>query len=351
MADLTKLLGVALPIIQAPMAGGPDTPALASAVGEAGGLGSLGCAYLSAAKIEALGAEMRRRTARPFALNLFVRADEPDEPAARARVLPTLREFRRAVGLPEEPTPTTPPAIESFEAQLEAVLRVRPRVFSFTFGMPTPAQLAALREHGIVVVGSATNVDEAEALDALGVDAIAAQGGEAGGHRGTFLGRFEDSLVGTMALVPQIVRRVRVPVIAAGGIMDGAGIRAALALGAAAVQLGTAFLVCPEAGTAPAHREALGRARQTVVTRAFSGRPARGIRNRFTDAFERLDAAPFPEQQRLTAELRATAAAAGRADLMQMWAGQGAPLVRAMPAAALVETLAREAGLERVTRG
>ncbi|HXU71743.1 MAG TPA: nitronate monooxygenase [Polyangia bacterium] len=341
--DVQRLLGVALPIIQAPMAGGPDTPALAAAVSNAGGLGSLGCAYLTPEKIDAVVADVRQRTERPFALNLFIRADEPDDAAARERVLPPLGDFRRELGLPAEPGLAPPPP--PFEAQLEAVLRARPRVFSFTFGAPTREVVAALQQERIVVVGTATSVDEAEALAALGVDAVCAQGAEAGGHRGTFLGRFEDALVGTMALVPQLVARVRVPVIAAGGIMDGGAIRAALALGAAAVQLGTAFLVCPEAGTAAPHREALASARRTVVTRAFSGRAARGIRNRFSDAFERLEAAPFPQQQRLTAELRAAAVAAGRTDLMQMWAGQAAPLVRAMPAAALVETLAREAGL------
>jgi nitronate monooxygenase len=346
MGDFLRRIGIDLPIIQAPMAGGPDTPALAAAVGNAGALGSLGCAYLSAARIEAVVAELRGLSERPFALNLFVRADEADDAAARDRVQPLLREFRRELGLGDEPSAAAT-ATEPFAAQLEAVLRVRPRVFSFTFAMPTREQLAALRARDIFVIGTATNVDEADALAALGVDAIIAQGGEAGGHRGTFLGRFEDSLIGTMALVPQIARRVRVPVIAAGGIVDGAGIRAALQLGAAAAALGTAFMLCPEAGTPPAHREALmsPSARQTVVTRAFSGRPARGIRNRFSDAFEKLEAAPFPQQQRLTAEIRATASKQQRVELMQLWAGQGAPLVRAMPAAALVETLAREAGL------
>jgi len=346
MGDFLQRVGIELPIIQAPMAGGPDTPALAAAVGNAGALGSIGCAYLAAARIEAVAVELRRLSERPFALNLFVRADEPGDEAARDRVQPVLREFRRELGLGDE-SRAAAAASDGFEAQLEAVLRVRPRVFSFTFGMPTREQLAQLRARDIVVVGTATNVDEAEALAALGVDAVCAQGAEAGGHRGTFLGRFEDSLIGTMALVRQIVRRVRVPVIAAGGIVDGEGIRAALQLGAAAAQLGTAFMTCPEAGTPPAHREALlsPSARRTVVTRAFSGRPARGIRNRFSDAFERLEAAPFPQHQRLTAEIRAAATAQKRVDLMQLWAGQGAPLVRSMPAAALVETLAREAGL------
>jgi len=336
------LFGVALPIVQAPMAGGPDTPALAAAVSNAGGLGSVGCAYLGAPQIEAVAAELRALTARTFAMNLFVRGDEPDDPAAESRVLPILRAFRRELGLADDPAPR--PAPPRFEAQLEAVLRAKPAVFSFTFGVPSREQIVALRERGIAIVGTATHVDEAGALDELGVDAICVQGAEAGGHRGTFLGRFADALIGTMALVPQIVRRTKLPVIAAGGIMHGRAIRAVLELGASAAQLGTAFMACPEAGTPPVHREALASATQTVVTRAFSGRAARGIRNRMTDAFEQVAASPFPQQQRLTAELRAAATAANRLDLMQLWAGQGAPLVRAMQAAELVRTLAAEAG-------
>jgi nitronate monooxygenase len=349
MAATTLLhaLQVRLPIIQAPMAGGPDTPALAAAVSNAGGLGSLGCAYLSPEQIDAVVAATRTLTAQPFGLNLFVRADAPADPEAALRVQPMLADFRRELGLPDvDAVPPPPPP--SYEAQLEAALRAQPRVLSFTFGMPTRAELAAVRARGILSVGCATTVAEGEALAELGVDAIAAQGAEAGGHRGSFLGRFEDALVGTMALVPSLVARVRVPVIAAGGIMDGRGVRAVLTLGAQAAQLGTAFLDCPEAGTPPAHRAALRSeaARTTVVTRAFSGRPARGIRNRMTDAFEAVAAAPFPQQQGLTRTLRAAAIQAGRADLMQLWAGQGAPLVRALPAGELVRALAREAGLD-----
>jgi nitronate monooxygenase len=344
MLDLARSLHIQVPIIQAPMAGGPDSAALAAAVSNAGGLGSVGCGYLSAAQIEALASELRQRTAKPFAINLFVRSDAPDDPAAEARVTPCLRTFARELGLPEA-LELGPPA-PAFEPQLEAVLRVKPAVFSFTFGILTRDQLAALRERGIAVVGTATHVAEADALAELGVDAICAQGSEAGGHRGTFVGTYDDALIGTMALVPQLVHRTALPVIAAGGIMDGNGIRAALQLGASAVQLGTAFMTCPEAGTLPVHRQALAsQGQHTTITRAFSGRAARGIRNRMTVAFETLEAAPFPHQQRLTAKIRAAAAKAGNTAIMQLWAGQGAPLARDLPAGDLVHTLAAEAGL------
>ncbi len=340
------MFGSRLPIVQAPMAGGPDSPALAAAVSNAGGLGSLGCAYLSTAQIEAIVDETRRLTTRPFALNLFVRrADADDDAAAEARVTPVLQPLRRELGLPDAIVLGAAPP--PFDAQLEAVLRAAPAVFSFTFGILTRDEVQALRARKIAVVGTATHVEEADALAEVGVDAICTQGAEAGGHRGTFLGRFEDALVGTMALLPQVVQRTQLPVVAAGGIMDGRGVRAALALGATAAQLGTAFMLCPEAGTSAAHRDAIASdmARRTVVTRAFSGRPARGIRNRMTDVFEVTPPAAFPQQQRLTAQLRLFATDAGRTDLMQLWAGQGAALARGMPAAELVESIAREAGL------
>jgi nitronate monooxygenase len=344
MTSFLEQLGIRHPIVQAPMAGGPDTPALAAAVGEAGGLGSLGCGYLSPSQIDGLVADYRARSRRPVALNLFVRDDPPPDAGAAARVTPILDDIRRELGLPTPPEPKPSP---SYPAQLEAVLRARPRVFSFTFGQPAPTDVARLRAAGILVVGTATSLDEGEALVALGVDAICAQGSEAGGHRGTFIGRAEDALVGTLALTRQLVARLPLPILAAGGIMDGAGIRAALALGASAAQLGTAFLLCPEAGTHPAHRAALQSpaARQTVVTRAFSGRAARGIANRFTQLFEAVAAAPFPQQQSLTADLRAAAAKQARTDLMQLWAGQAAALVRTLPAAELMHALVTEAGL------
>ena len=338
-------LGCALPIVQAPMAGGIDTPALAAAVSEAGGLGSLGCGYLTPEQIAAVVTATRARTARPFALNLFVRETPAVDPEAAARVAPILAALRRELAVPA--AASAPKAAPDYDAQLAAVIAARPSAFSFTFGMPTPQVIAACRAENIFTIGTATSLDEGEALAALGVDAVCAQGSEAGGHRGTFLGRVDESLVGTFALVRQLVARLPVPVIAAGGIMDGAGIRAALSLGAAAVQLGTAFMLCPEAGTSAPHRAALTSpdARRTMITRAFSGRAARGMSNRFAHAFDAVAPAPFPTQQSLTAELRAAAAKAGRTELMQLWMGQAAALIRELAAGDLVRTLAREANL------
>jgi nitronate monooxygenase len=341
--SLLDRLGIRHPIVQAPMAGGVTTPELVAAVAEAGALGSIGAPNYTAAEIAAAAAGVRRLTARPFALNLFmpVPRAEPDA-AAIARVEPILAGFRAELGLPAAPPPRP---LEEFDAQFEAVLAARPPVFSFTLGLLDRDRLRALHAQGAFVIGTANTADEAVALEETGVDAICAQGAEAGGHRGSFLRPPDDSMVGLVALVRQVVRRVRVPVLAAGGIMDGRGIAAALALGAQAAQLGTAFLSCPEAGTSPGHREALASAdaRQTVVTRAFSGRHGRAIRNRFTDAFAGIDVPPFPAFLAMTADIRAAAVEQGRRDLMPMWAGQGAPLSRALPAGALVARLVREA--------
>jgi nitronate monooxygenase len=232
-------------------------------------------------------------------------------------------------------------------AMLEVVLAIKPGVVSFHFGLPEAAMLDTLRAAGILILCSATTVAEARALEAAGVDAIIAQGFEAGGHRGTFTEPHEAGTIGTFALVPQVVDAVSVPVIAAGGIADGRGIAAAFALGASGVQPGTAFLSCPEAGTQPLYRQALAEARDdaTRLTRAFSGRPARALRNRFVDEMAPLEgeAAPFPLQRSLTGPLAAAAQAEGSADFSTLWSGQAAALNRALPAAELVELLVREA--------
>jgi nitronate monooxygenase len=339
-----KSLGCELPIIQAPMAGGGDTPALVAGVCEAGGMGFVGAAYLDPAQIADVCRAVRGRTRRPFGINLFV--TEPvhavaDTERAFARVAPYFAEL----GL--EP-PTLPASVHpEFAPQLAAVLDSGASAFSFTFGALPATEIAAIRARGIRVLGTATTVAEALALEATEVDAIIAQGAEAGGHRGSFDAASETGLIGTMALVPQIVDAVALPVIASGGIMDGRGIAAALALGASAVQLGTVFLLCEESGAAQVYKDAILRMHDddTRITRAFSGRRARGIVNRFMrdiDAAGGADILPFPQQNALTRRLRAAAAKAGRAEFLSLWAGQGGPMARAQPVAQLMRSLVAE---------
>ena len=341
-SSLLQRLGIALPIIQGPMTGS-DTPALAAAVSAAGGLGMLGCGMRSPAAMAEAAAAVRQQTDRPFGMNLFVQAtpnpDEATVQAAMERLAPLYAEL----GLqPQRPTQWC----EDFAAQFEALVALRPAVASFTFGILDTAQVARLHAAGCLVVGTATTVAEARAWAQVGADAVCASGTEAGGHRGTFLGDFAASQVGTLALVPQCVDAVDIPVIAAGGIMDGRGIAAAQALGAQAVQMGTAFLACPESGIGPAYRQALAQAQDTDtrLTRVFSGRPARGIVNAMMEALaaeeDRVPA--YPVQNALTGALRRAAAAQGRTSHLSLWAGQGVGAARPVPAARLMALLAQE---------
>lgn len=342
---LTSLLGIELPVIQAPMAGGATTPELVAAVSQAGGLGSFAAALLSPVAMRDAVARVRALTDRPFNVNLFV-LDEPgpspDElAAAQARLAP----YRAALGL--EPEAAVPERFcESNRAQIEALIELAPPVASFTFGVLDAATVARLHDAGSFVVGTATTVAEALAWEACGADAVCMQGAEAGGHRGTFLGDFEQSSIGLMALLPQAVAALDVPVIAAGGIMDGRGIAASLLLGAQAAQLGTAFLCCPESGIHAAWKAAILEAGDdsTRLTRVFSGRHARGIVNAFMDELRDDEAAvpAYPVQNALTGELRRAATAQGRTDFMSLWAGQGAGLARELPAAELVGVLEEE---------
>jgi nitronate monooxygenase len=349
--DHRQVFGIQHPIVLAPMAGGPSTPELVAAVSNAGGLGSLGAAYLAPAEIRDAIAAVRRLTDRPFAVNLFVPEPAPPDTSRAPEVQAWLAPYRAELGLPAPrlPDPLTIP----FEDQLAAVVEARVPACSFTFGAPPADVVRALRGAGSLVVGTATHVEEARALERAGVDAIVAQGAEAGGHRGTFLGRAEDALIGTMALVPQVVDAVGLPVLAAGGILDGRGVVAALALGACAAQLGTAFLACDEAGTDEAYRRALAGSRDTstTITRAFSGRAARGLQNRFIEAWGAREPAPFPLQNVLTSDIRAAARRAGRAELVNLWAGQGAPRVRRTTAAELMRALLDEMAAARRDAG
>ena len=343
---LLQMLGCEQPVIQAPMAGGADTPELVAAVGNAGGYGFIGAAYLTPEQIVDSAQRVRALTSRQFGINLFAPLPAPAEQnldAAIARLAPYYAEL----GLPPPAAPQVP--ADPFDAQLAAALESAASTISFTFGLLPKAAVTAIRARGLRLIGTATTVAEAIALRDSGVDAIVAQGSEAGGHRGTFLGDFADAQIGTLALVPQIVDAVSVPVIASGGIMDGRGIAAALALGAGAVQLGTAFLTCSEAGVAEVYKDAILRSPETAtrITRAFSGRPARGIVNRFMIGID-ADAeaiAPFPVQNVMTRPLRRAAAKQGRAEFLSLWAGQGVRLARRQSAAELIERLRGETHL------
>jgi nitronate monooxygenase len=277
-------------------------------------------------------------------VNLFVETQPYEPDVARiAHAHEMLRRYRAELGIPHPERPATPPEI--YRSQIDAILEARPAMFTFTFGVPDAATLQQVRNAGIFTMGTATTVAEARALKDAGVDGIFAQGAEAGAHRGTFLAPVEQSLVGTLALVPQVADATGLPVFAAGGIGDGRGVAAALALGARAAALGTAFLLADESGISAAYRQALKseRARRTVLTRVFSGRAARGIVNRATaELRDPDDIAPYPFQNALTRDIRNAAAAQGNAEFLSLWAGQAAPLAREGPAREIVEGLMRE---------
>ncbi|MFD1627491.1 NAD(P)H-dependent flavin oxidoreductase [Azospirillum griseum] len=343
-SDSLARLGLPSPIIQAPMAGGGDSAALVVAVNEAGGFGFVGAAYLSPAQLTERARDIRSRTARPFGVNLFAPQPEPTASATlTGAAVERIAGFYAELGLPAPSAPAYPG--DGFAALVPAMLDSGAAVFSVTFGPPPAEVTAAAKARGMRVMGTATTVAEAVALEQAGVDAVIAQGAEAGGHRGGFIGDPATNLIGTMALVPQVVDAVSVPVIASGGIMDGRGVAAALALGATAVQLGTVFLTCDEAGIPDAHKQAILSATedQTRLTRAFSGRPARGILNRVMTTVEAADAPdavlPFPLQNALTRPLRTAAGQRGRAEFLSLWAGQGLRLARPRPAAEVVAAL------------
>jgi nitronate monooxygenase len=344
--EVSKRLGIAYPIIQGPFGGGLSSTKLLSSVSDAGGLGSYGVNTMEPGKIEELANQIRSLTGKPFALNLWIpNAGETSlSPEQFEYNLSLLDGYYRELGVER---PTRPGHFgQDYDAQLKAVLDARPPVFSFVFGIPERTVLQECRARGIATIGTATTPDEAAALDEAEVDCIVATGFEAGGHRGSFLKSAEESLTGTFALVPQVVDRIKAPVIAAGGVADARGIVAALALGAQGVQIGTAFLACEESGASAGHREKLfsDDGKHTVLTKVFTGRLARSMRNRFTDEMQAHDRqlAPYPVQSWLTGTLRAAAIAQGRTDLISLSAGQAASLVRRGTAATLMADLIRD---------
>jgi nitronate monooxygenase len=340
---LTELLGTALPIVQAPMAG-VQGGALAIAASNAGALGFLPCAMLDA---NAMRNELRAivaGTSRPYGVGFFCHAPPAPSEAREAAWREALAPFYREYGIDPATIPAGPGRLPFSREACEVVEEFKPAVVSFHFGLPSDDLLARVKRTGAKVLSSATTVEEARYLEARGVDAIVAQGVEAGGHRGIFLTDDLSTQLSTMALVPQVVRAVNVPVIAAGGIADAAGAAAARALCAAGVQVGTAFLLCPEATTSKIHRAALASdaASRTALTNLFTGRPARGIVNRIIRELGPIGPAPaFPLAVAALAPLRAKAEAAGSGDFSPLWAGQNASGCREAPAADIVAELAK----------
>jgi nitronate monooxygenase len=341
---LSQKLGLRVPLIAAPMAGGPSTQELVAAVSAAGALGSFGFAYTQPGDMKRQAAWVREKTKAPFGINLFV-ADlpAPIEATAQQAALAAVTSYYGELGL-GAPEPARAPYAPDFAAQLEAATEIRPAVLTVHLGGLPAEVIRRFKRLGVTLGGSATCIEEGRRLEALGFDFVIAQGGEAGGHRGTYLRDPYDALTGTLALTRMLARALKLPVVAAGGIMDGAGVAAVLALGAQAAQLGTAFIPCPESGASSVHKEALLNSREddTRITEKFSGKPARGLANRFMREMADKPQLAFPAQNSVTSKLRQASAKAGKPDFVAMWSGQAAPLARALPAAELVSVIERE---------
>lgn len=342
----TEQVGIRYPIVQGPFGGGASSAALVAAVSNAGGLGSFGANALSPEQILNVAAEIRKRTNEPFAFNLWVNPADEQEISSTdfARAMEWMAPYYRELGI--EPPARPKRFAHDYLAQVDAVLAAKPSVFSFVFGLPAPELVRECARRGIFTIGTATTVAEAVVLEKSNVNAIVATGFEAGGHRPSFHLSAEGSLTGTLALVPQVVDAVSLPVIAAGGIADARGVVAALALGATAVQIGTAFLACEESGSAAVHRDALfsAEARQTTLTRVFSGRLVRTIPNRYVNEMSARAAEllPYPAQNWLSGTLREAATAQGRPEFLSLQAGQSASLIRHRTAGMVLEQIDKD---------
>jgi len=347
--EAARILNIEYPVLQGPFGGNLSSVRLVSAVSEAGGLGGYGAYMLSPQEISELDKQIRASTAKPYNINLWVSdTDAPDgeitdEQFAQARELFQPYYDEAGIPFPQKPAPFS----SRFENQIDTLLHLKPPVFSFVFGIPSADILEQCRKRGIVTIGTATTLDEAIALENAGVDLILASGFEAGGHRPSFLDTAETSTTGTFVLLQQITEKVKTPVIAAGGIATGKGVAAAMALGASAVQVGTAFLVCEESNASPEHKKALlsDAGKYTTLTRAFSGRLGRGISNRismFTTGHED-QFLPFPLQSQMMSSLRKAAFEQEKWDMIYFWGGQIAPILKHTKAKELMQAIIKEA--------
>lgn len=343
---ICHLFGIDVPIIQAGMAGGPATAKLAAAVSEAGGLGTLGAAYMEPEALRKAIADIKKATDKPFAVNIFASKDT-DDFSRLVEVQRALAPFRKEMKI-EEPHITS--SSDWSRQQFDICLEMEVPVVSTAFGLLEKEQMEAAKAAGIQIIAMATTVEEAQLAEKAEVGAVVAQGSEAGGHRGTFSLKAHPAgaQIGTMSLVPQIVDAVKIPVIAAGGIADGRGLIAALALGAEAVQIGTRFLLAEEAGTHPAYQQKVIDANEehTIITKSFSGRPARAIKNRFLAEFEETGTRPlpFPSHNTVTRDIRTAAAKEGNSEFMSLWAGQSLKLINSKsPAAEMIREIMEDA--------
>ncbi|OEH92583.1 NAD(P)H-dependent flavin oxidoreductase [Bacillus solimangrovi] len=343
MSRLLELLKIKYPIIQAPMAGGMTTTSLVSAVSNGGGLGNIGAGYMTANDLRVQIRDVKATTANPFGINLFVPEHVQYNESLADDSFTYMKPFRKQLELKEE---VVRHYDSNFEDQLQVILEEGASVCSFTFGLPNKGVIEALHQNGTVVIGTATTVVEAQEIERLGLDAIVVQGSEAGGHRGNFLHQTDHSLIGLMSLVPQVADNVTIPVIAAGGIMDGRGVSAAMCLGAQGAQMGTAFLTCTESGANEVYKKAVLEANEDelILTKAFSGKFARGINNYFIEQMNLYDKElpPYPIQNTLTKGLRKEAGKQSNSDFMSLWSGQSPRLSRAISAQQLIEQVMDE---------
>lgn len=345
--SITQLLNIVLPIVQAPMAGGITTPAMVAAVSNAGGLGSYAAGYNTPEEIRQAIHDIRQLTNKPFAVNLFIPEEHPVTPAqlelARKAVSESCKELNFKI------SPVHPPYAPSFSEQIQVVIDEKVSVFSFTFGLLDEKWKQALKANQTILIGTATNLAEARLLEEQGVDIIAAQGSEAGGHRGTFVGKPKDSLFNTAALTKTLIYHIKTPILAAGGIMDAEGVISMLGAGATGVQMGTAFIACSESGAHPAFKKFLLKSEfdETILTNVFSGKLARGIKNTFMTRMQvhEQDILHYPMQNALTTPMRRAAAQQNNIQFMSMWAGQHAYLSTGMSAGEFIQAINKKINL------
>lgn len=348
--EMTELLNIEYPIIQAPMAGGITTSQLVSAVSNSGGLGMVGAGYMSLDAMQEQIKEIKQLTTGNFGVNLFVPNEfhvTPDEIESAENALKPIREKLKLEDQRQLDLPDYKMNIEIFEELIQIVINENIRVCSFTFGLPPKEIVRELKTHNIILLGTATTVREAIEAENSGMDAVIVQGSEAGGHRGNFISGDKESLIGLISLIPQVADHVKIPVIAAGGIMDGRGLMASLCLGAKAVQMGTAFLTCTESGAHQLYKNAILDASedQMVLTNAFSGKWARGMKNRFIEEMQEKEVSfpQFPVQNALTQSIRKASAAQNNPEFMSLWSGQSPRLAKTQSAEDLIRRIVNDA--------